>query len=453
MPPHAALACPVTFKAGDDLYIAVTEANNDSFPDMGLERNDSVLKAVFPASRKGWNQQGSITTPWRVAIIANGLNALVNSDMLTNLCPPPPAELAHADWIKPGRALWHWWAIGAPKLKDQHAWIDAAKRLGFEYYLIDEGWRSWRGDGQDQWSCLRDVIDYGKSQGVGCLVWVNSSEMRGGTARRAYLEKVAALGAVGIKIDFIPACTDQITRWYEDTLRDTAELHLMCNFHGAVKPTGRRRSWPHELTREAVRGLEYQMTRYRRILPLEHDETVLFTRFLAGPADYTPTTFNPRELVGFTWGHMLAQSVDMTSPLLHFGGGYNEFLDNPAEDFLRHLPTTWDETLVLPGSAISQMVGFARRHGQDWYVGVLNGKDAHTMPIDLSFLGEGAWNADIFADDPENPAAFRRETKRVTSKDKLDTVLASRRRRNDLAKKSRTVRPSHSNCGNHFRLR
>jgi alpha-glucosidase len=269
------------------------------------------------------------------------------------------------------------------------------------------------------------VIDYGKSQGVGCLVWVNSSEMRVGAARRAYLEKVAALGAVGIKIDFIPACTDQITRWYEDTLRDTAELHLMCNFHGAVKPTGRRRSWPHELTREAVRGLEYQMTRYRRILPLEHDETVLFTRFLAGPADYTPTTFNPRELVGFTWGHMLAQSVDMTSPLLHFGGGYNEFLDNPAEDFLRHLPTTWDETLVLPGSEIAQLVGFARRHGQDWYVGVLNGKDARTIPIDLSFLGEGAWNADIFADDPENPAAFRRETKRVTLIDKLDTVLNS----------------------------
>ena len=92
-------------------------------------------------------------------------------------------------------------------------------------------------------------------------MWVNSSEMRTDATRRAYLEKVAALGAVGIKIDFIPACTAEITRWYEGALKDTAELHLLCNFHGAVKPTGRRRTWPHELTREAVRGHEYHMTR------------------------------------------------------------------------------------------------------------------------------------------------------------------------------------------------
>ena len=174
---------------------------------MGLERDGTFLKAVFPASSKGWSQQGSIVTPWRVAIIAEGLNALVNSDIVTNLCPPPSAELANADWIKPGRSLWQWWAIGAPRLDDQKEWVDAAKKLGFEYYLIDEGWRSWRAPGKDQWQCLKEVIDYAKTQGVASLVWVNSSEMRTDATRRAYLEKVAALGAVGIKIDFIPACT------------------------------------------------------------------------------------------------------------------------------------------------------------------------------------------------------------------------------------------------------
>ena len=148
--------------------------------------------------------------------------------------------------------------------------------------------------------------------------------MRTAEKRRAYLEKVAALGAAGIKIDFIPPCTPEVTRWYEGALKDTAELHLLCDFHGSVKPTGRRRTWPQELTREAVRGLEYHITRYKRVQAPEHDEIVPFTRLLAGPADYTPTTLNPKELGNYSKAHMLAQSVVMTSPQLCFGGGYKE---------------------------------------------------------------------------------------------------------------------------------
>jgi alpha-glucosidase len=426
IPANTSLAPPVTFRLGENLYVSLTEANNDSFPDMGLVRNGAFIKAVFPASARGWAQQGSIVTPWRVAIIAEGLNALVNSDIITNLCPPPSAELAKADWIKPGRSLWQWWAIGAPRLDDQKDWIDAAKKLGFEYYLIDDGWRNWRSADKDQWQCLKEVIDYARTQGVRALVWVNSSEMRTDATRRAYLEKVAALGAAGIKIDFISACTAQITRWYEGALKDTAELHLLCNFHGAVKPTGRRRTWPQELTREAVRGHEYHMTRYRRVQAADHDEIVLFTRFLAGPADYTPTAFDTREMVGYTWAHLLAQAVDMTSPLLHFAGGYQDFIGNPAEDLLRHLPSTWDETIVLPGSEIGKTAGFARRRGQEWYIGVLNGGEAATLQIDLSFLGSGKWQAEVFGDDTDNPATFKRESKIVTATDKLTASMSPR---------------------------
>lgn len=426
IPERTPLSPPLTFKTADNLYLAFTEADNAGFPDMGLQREGPLLKAVFPASNRGWSQQGEIVTPWRVAMIAEDLNTLVNSDIITNLCPPPPPELANADWIKPGRSLWQWWAIGAPRLDDQKQWVDAAKRLGFEYYLIDDGWRQWSAPGKDQWQCLKEVIDYGKSQGVASLVWVNSNEMRTDATRRAYLERVAALGAAGIKIDFIPAPTPQIMRWYEGALKDTAELRLLCNFHGAVKPTGRRRTWPHEFTREAVRGLEYHMTRYRRVLPAEHDQTVLFTRYLAGPADYTPTTFDPSQLVGYTWAHMLAQAVTMTSPLLHFGGGYKEFLDNPAEDFLRNVPATWDQTIVLPGSEIGKTAGFARRRGNDWYIGVLNGRDAATLPIDLAFLGPGKWQAEVFGDEPGTLAAFKREKKPVTSADKLEFAMSPR---------------------------
>jgi alpha-glucosidase len=410
-----------------DLYISLTEADNESFPDMALSRDGNVLKTCFPASSDGWRQDGPVTTPWSVAIISPDLNGLVNSDIVTNLCPPPSPELARADWIQPGKSLWQWWSIGAPHLGDQKQWIDAAKELGFEYYLIDDGWLSWRAPGKDAWQCLKEVIDYGKSQGVRCLVWVNSANIWPAGSRRAYLEKVAAAGAAGIKIDFFPPCTAEVTRWYEDALKDTADLHLLCNFHGTVKPTGLRRTWPHELTREAVRGLEYQMSRYKRVLPADHDEIIPFTRFLAGPADYTPTTFDPHELVsGYTWAHMLAQSVVMTSPLLHFGGGYKDFIGNPAEDFLRHLPSTWDETIVLPGSEIGKAAGFARRRGKDWYIGVLNGADAATLKVDLAFLGRGRWHAEFFGDDPANTAVFRRESKTVTSKDALTASMSPR---------------------------
>ncbi len=426
IPENMQLAPPLTFKVKEDLYISLTEADNDSFPDMGLARSGNLLKVTFPPSLNGWDHEGAIVTPWRVAIIAEGLNNLVNSDLLTNLCPPPSDKYSFSEWVKPGRSLWQWWSIGAPRMEDQKQWIDAAKRLGFEYYLIDDGWRNWTAPDKNQWACLKEVIDYAKTQGVECLVWVNSAEMRSSDDRRKYLEKVAALGAAGIKIDFIPACTPEITRWYEGALKDTAELRLLCNFHGAVKPTGRRRSWPHELTREAVRGHEYHMTRYRRVQAADHDETVLFTRFLAGPADYTPTAFDPREMVGYTWSHLLAQAVNMTSPLLHFAGKYQDFLDNPAENLLRHLPATWDETIVLPGSEIGKTVGFARRRGEDWYIGVLNGGEAATLPIHLSFLGQGSWQADMFCDNPDNPATFKRETRTVTPGDTLTVSMSKR---------------------------
>ncbi len=426
IPENMQLAPPLTFKVKEDLYMSLTEADNDSFPDMGLVRSGNLLKVTFPPSLKGWNHEGAIVTPWRVAIIAEGLNNLVNSDLLTNLCPPPSDKYSFPEWVKPGRSLWQWWSIGAPRMDDQKQWIDAAKRLGFEYYLIDDGWRNWAAPDKDQWACLKEVIAYARTQGVECLVWVNSAEMRSADGRRKYLEKVAALGAAGIKIDFIPPCTPEMTRWYEGALKDTAELRLLCNFHGAVKPTGRRRTWPHELTREAVRGHEYHMTRYRRVQAADHDETVLFTRFLAGPADYTPTAFDPREMVGYTWSHLLAQAVNMTSPLLHFAGKYQDFLDNPAENLLRHLPATWDETIVLPGSEIGKTVGFARRRGEDWYIGVLNGAEAATLPINLSFLGQGSWKADMFCDNPDDPATFKRETKTVTTGDTFTVSMSKR---------------------------
>ncbi len=121
-----------------------------------------------------------------------------------------------------------------------------------------------------------------------------------------------------------------------------------------------------------------------------------------------------------------AQAVNMTSPLLHFAGKYQDFIGNPAEDLLRHLPSIWDETIVLPGSAIGKTAAFARRHGREWYIGVLNGGEAVTLQIDLSFLSPGAWQAEVYGDNPANPATFNRASKAVKVGDKLTVSMIQR---------------------------
>ena len=101
-------------------------------------------------------------------------------------------------------------------------------------------------------------------------------------------------------------------------------VHLMVDFHGANKPTGMQRTWPNVITREGVRGHEYQITRYHRVPQPDHDVILPFTRYVAGPGDYTPTVFTTSELMGNTWAHELAQAVIFTSPFLCFGGSSAE---------------------------------------------------------------------------------------------------------------------------------
>jgi len=409
----------VPFTAQLDGYlVSLTEADCRDFPDMALASDGERLRVVFPAQTRPWT---SARSPWRVTIIARDLTALVNSDIVRNLCPAPdPAR--DFSWVQPGRCLWQWWSVGAPKFAEQTAWIDGAAALNWEYYLIDDGWRNWRQPDKDQWQCLAGVVAYAKTKGVKSIVWVDSKEMRDAPSRHAYLEKVHALGADGIKIDFLPPATAEMMQWYQGALRDTADLHLLCNFHGAVKPTGQERTWPHGFTREAIRGHEYHILRYKRTMPLEMDSILPFTRFIAGAADYTPTVFEPAELRGYTWAHEFAQALVFTSPIIHFADRYQNYLANPAVDLLRTMPTVWDETRVLPGSQIGGAVGFARRKGDVWWIGVVNSGAPVTWELSLTFLS-GPAQATLLADVPDQPATFDRREVRVTPADKIPLKL------------------------------
>lgn len=420
------LPLPITFTLPGGGYALVTEANLLNYTDLGVQAGaDHSLHGIFHtrSDANGWTTDAAVVQPWRVTLLARDLNALVNSDIVRNLCPAAPPELTKAKWIQPGRSSWQWWSSGDPVYSDQHQWVDWTKQLGFEYYLVDEGWERWRDNGKDGWACLREVCDYAKTQGVKVWCWVNSNEVPDAARRTNFLDRAVAAGVVGVKIDFQPEANVRWVNWYDETLRDAAARHLMIDFHGADKPVGLERTWPNEITRESIRGHEYHILRYHRTLPPTHDTILPFTRFVIGPADYTPTVFNPKELRGFTWSRELAQAIVFTSPFLCYADHPTNYLNNPAFDVMRAIPSVWDETIVLPGSEIGKCAAFARRSDKQWFIGVINGGEATTLDLPLDFLGRGQYKMIQLGDAPDRDDAWQREEKSVTRKDHVKLTL------------------------------
>jgi alpha-glucosidase len=170
----------------------------------------------------------------------------------------------------------------------------------------------------------------------------------------------------------------------------------MVNFHGANKPAGEPRTWPNEMTREGIRGLEYNKWSE---LPAYHYAVLPFTRMLAGHGDFTPTTFQKHMLKGTTVTGQLAHAVVYTSPFLCWADKPDVYLNSPVVDLIRVMPTTWDETHVLPGSQIGVLAVFARRAGEEWWIGGINGAD-HDMEYALkpTFLENRRYTATVVAD-------------------------------------------------------
>jgi alpha-glucosidase len=424
LPTGKEIPLPVTFSLPGGGFALVTEANLLNYSDLGVRvAPGHSLRAFFHASPGGWTDESALVQPWRVTLLARDLNALVNSDLIRNLCPPPSPELAKADWIQPGRSVWQWWSSGGPKYPEQHQWVDWTKQLGFEYYLVDEEWKNWKADDRDAWACLREVCDYAKTRGVKIWAWVNSGDVSTPATRADFLDRVVAAGVVGVKIDFQPQADPKWVNWYDETLRDAAARRLVVDFHGSNKPVGRERTWPNELTREAVRGHEYHILRYRRTLPPSHDCVLPFTRFVIGAADYTPTVFNPKELRGYTWARELAQAIVFTSPFLCYADSPENYLSNPAVDVLKAIPATWDETLVLPGSTIGKCVVFARRKGTAWFIGAINGAEPTTLSVPLAFLGRGEYQMLQLGDAAGRDDDWQREEKTVQRGDAVRLSL------------------------------
>ena len=147
-----------------------------------------------------------------------------------------------------------------------------------------------------------------------------------------------------------------------------------------------------------------------------------FTRLLAGMADYTPTHFGSR-VADTTWAHQVANAIILQSPLLVYAAHPVNMLANPTVEILKSIPSVWDETVVLPGSDIGKCAAFARRHGKQWFIGVINGGEATTLDFALGFLGRDKYEMIQLGDAPDRADAWQREEKAVTRKDQVHLSL------------------------------
>ncbi len=413
MKPGTSMVFPITLELPQGGYAVINEAEILGFTSSRMQlHDDSSMSIQFNGKVP---KRPGLKSAWRAVMLTETLDDMVDSTLFANLCPPPDPKLfpkgAQEEWIKPGRNLWQWWAYGTEGVEweTQKWFVDRAAELECPYYLVDEGWQDprwgWVKDGKDEFAHLKELCDYAATKGVDILVWAAKpqSDQRfwPGTETREkaddFLAKVARTGAKGVKMDFIHTDDHESMVWYKNVLEVGAEHKLLVNFHGCTKPAGETRTYPNELSREDVFGME--QWKNRRLLSGRHFTALPFTRYAAGHGDITEAVLQRSHNVDTTLTLQLAQGIIYTSPLKCWADRPDVYLDSHATDIIRTTPPVWDETIVLPCSTIGETAAYARRSGNEWWIGIINGKKADdSRDIPLSFLGEGEWFATVFED-------------------------------------------------------
>lgn len=409
-------------------YMAITEAALYNYSGMRLKaKKDASLQADF-TEMNGFDVAGEIITPWRVILLADNLNGLVNSDLIPNLNPAPDKDLfVETNWIKPGRSVWSWWSEpkGFMTMELEKHFVDRAAELGFEYTTIDEGWERWN----DKWQTLKEFCAYAHTRKVDVFVWKHSDQLNfpqnDYQTMRLFFDSLKIAGVNGVKIDFMNGESKALIDFDIRVLQLAAERKMLVNFHGCQKPSGEYRTYPNEITREGIRGLE--LNKMNQPIPANHNVALVFTRGILNNSDYTPIGFS--RPANTTWTHQLATAYAFTSPLVTVAEHPDTLLNNPdlapAIPFIKTLPSVWDETVVLDGSSIAETAILARRSGNDWYLVVLNGKMSKTIEVQLDFLKKGKWNMQAVKDVKGEQRKMNVEKKTVTSGQKISIELNS----------------------------
>ncbi len=424
---------PILWKWEKGPFLLYTETDLRDYPGMYIQTDGSgSYKAIhpphpaaefktfdrfaMPSFTHNWiaRTNGSRSYPWRVFCLANNEESLIGNQLPWLLAKE--TEMTATDWIKPGKVAWDWWNAlqlegvdFKPGLNTQtyKYYIDFAAKNGIEYIIMDEGWYKLG----DLTSVNKDIdmpelLSYAKSKNVGIILWVvwRTLDKQFDQAFKQFSD----WGIAGIKMDFMMRSDQKMVQFYEKVAKEASERKLLVDLHGSHCPKGLQRTYPNVLSFEGVRGLEWN--KWSSELTVDHDLILPFTRMLAGPMDYTPgamenisnpkkhrANFNHPKGQG-TRCHELAKYVVFESPLQMLADEPTAYeKEEESMKFLRAVPTTWDETVVIDAK-VGEHILLARRKGNDWFVGGMTGSLGQTISMDLSFLAQGKYEMEVWRD-------------------------------------------------------
>lgn len=384
---------PLTLQLANGLYAAIGEAALTDFV-----RGKLKLKADNELQMAMFHPADIITAydmPWRFIMVGEKAIDLINNKQLV-LNLNAPCKIQDTSWIKPGKAF----RVCRLDMKTCMEGVDFCVDRGLQYIELDAGWY---GPEMKMSSSALKVLEtrdidmpklcqYAKSKGIGVWVYVNQ--------RALYQEFDQLLplyekwGISGIKFGFVQIGSQEWTTWLHNAVKKCADHHIMVDIHDEYRPTGWSRTYPNLMTQEGIGGNE-------EMPDAEHNTILPFTRFLCGPADYTPCYFNGR--VKNTKAHQLAMPVVYYSPItfLYWYDLPNVYKGEKELDFWKNCPTVWDESKALQGE-IGEYIVQARRSGNDWFVGAMNGLQARDITLNTAdFLQKGKkYRVEIHNDDP-----------------------------------------------------
>ncbi len=394
--------CPLLIQLPSGGYAVVQEAGNRNSGRMMLDAESH--RGILTARIQGVSpfEPGAVL-PWRVVLHADEINDLVGvGSQIASLCPQN--AIRNTDWIVPGKAIREVTLSTAGGI----ACVDFAAAHGMSHILYDAGWYGHEYDDHSDprsvdpdpdrtdkipgWAGLnlREVIDYSRERGIGVFVYVNRRHLE------RYLDDILPLyqgwGIAGIKFGFVNVGPAGWTSWLYDAVERCADHHLMVDIHDNHRPTGLSRTYPNLLTQEGVRGNEH-------FPDSSHNCLLPYTRFVAGAADYTICYRESR--LQTTCAHQLAIAAAFYSPLqLVYWYAQPSRFDSrtmPELTWFDRVPTVWDDSVGI-GGELGKWAAIARRSGDTWYVGVLNGATARSVTLSLEKLNGSSWKVERFDD-------------------------------------------------------
>ena len=454
---------PMVVALTNGTKVLISEADLEDYPGLWLEGGGSVPHSLhgkfshFPLETKlSGDRNVRITRhadylaetsavrsyPWRFLIISRNDSQLIESEMVFKLAKP--CELTDTAWIQPGKVQWDWWNSlnvygvdfkSGVNTSTYKYFIDSAAKNGAQYIILDEGWY----DLNDLMKVapevnMEELVSYSREKKIGLILWTTWKALE--DKMEEAMTRFEGWGIKGIKVDFMQRDDQWMVNFYYRTARMAAKHKLMVDFHGAYKPTGLIRTLPNVVTSEGVKGLEN--LKWSRLPDPEHNLLLPFTRMVAGPMDYTPGAMINKDSASFyidfnepmslgTRCHQLALYVAFESPLQMLSDSPSNYEREPVcMDFLRRVPTVWDETRVLK-AAMGDYLVIARRSGTTWFLAALTDWTSRSFDIALDFLGDDdylleSWQDGINVD--RHAADFKYAQQSVSDQSRIKIEMA-----------------------------